>query len=136
MKRLTLKSKIAKKIARSKQQIFLRSDFEKLGGYDQVGRALRQLISDGALVKVGYGLYAKARMNSMTGRPIPAAPRGFRQVAEDSLDRLGVRWMPSKAMQAYLAGSTQIPMNAEVILLDRCNRKIEFENFKLRMSRP
>ena len=56
MKRLSLKSKVATKISRSHREVFLRSDFEKRAGYDQIGRALRQLTADGVLVIVGYGL--------------------------------------------------------------------------------
>jgi hypothetical protein len=36
-----LKTQIDIKIKRSSRSVFLRADFEKLGGYDQIGRALR-----------------------------------------------------------------------------------------------
>ena len=48
------------RISRKKSAVFLRDDFEDMGGYDQVGRALRDLARKGVLVRVGYGLYAKA----------------------------------------------------------------------------
>jgi len=135
MKRLSLKSKVSMKISRSKREVFLRSDFENLAGYDQIGRALRQLTSEGTLLKVGYGLYAKARPNRITGKPMLSAEGGFSQVAEEALSRLGVKWQPSKTVQAYQAGSTQIPANAEVIVLDRFNRRIGTEKFELQMAR-
>jgi len=135
MKRLTLKSKVAKKISRSNREVFLRSDFEKLAGYDQIGRALLQLSSDGVLVKVGYGLYAKARLNRITGKPMLAAKGGFTQVAEEALSRLGVKWKPSKAVLDYQSGSTQIPANAEVIIFERFNRRIATGKFELQMAR-
>jgi len=135
MKRLTLKSKVAKKISRSNREVFLRSDFEKLAGYDQIGRALLQLSSDGVLVKVGYGLYAKARPNRITGKPMLAAKGGFTQVAEEALFRLGVKWKPSKAVLDYQSGSTQIPANAEVIIFERFNRRIATGKFELQMAR-
>lgn len=135
MKRLSLKSKVSTKISRSKREVFLRSDFESLAGYDQVGRALRQLTSEGTLLKIGYGLYAKARPNRITGKPMLSAEGGFSQVAEEALSRLGVKWQPSKTVQAYQAGSTQIPANAEVIVLDRFNRRIGTEKFELQMAR-
>ena len=135
MKRLSLKSKVSTKISRSKREVFLRSDFENLAGYDQIGRALRQLTSEGTLLKVGYGLYAKARPNRITGKPMLSAEGGFSQVAEEALSRLGVKWQPSKTAQAYQAGSTQIPANAEVIVLDRFNRRIATEKFELQMAR-
>lgn len=135
MKRLPLKSKVATKISRSKREVFLRTDFEKLAGYDQIGRALRQLTSDGVLVKVGYGLYARARPNRITGKPMLAAKGGFTQVAEEALSRLGVKWEPSKSVLDYQSGSTQIPANAEVIIFERFNRRLGTEKFELQMAR-
>ena len=135
MKRLSLKSKVATKISRSNREVFLRSDCEKLAGYDQIGRALRQLTSDGVLVKVGYGLYARARPNRITGKPMLAAKGGFTQVAEEALSRLGVKWEPSKSVLDYQSGSTQIPANAEVIIFERFNRRIGTEKFELQMAR-
>jgi hypothetical protein len=134
MKRLSLKSKISTKISRSKREVFLRSDFENLAGYDQVGRALRQLAIEGFLLKIGYGLYAKARPNRITGKPMLSAEGGFSQVAQEALSRLGVKWQPSESVQAYQAGSTQIPANAEVIILERFNRRIGTDKFELQMA--
>jgi hypothetical protein len=134
MKRLSLKSKVCTKISRSKREVFLRSDFKSLAGYDQIGRALRQLTSEGFLLKIGYGLYAKARPNRITGKPMLSAEGGFSQVAEEALSRLGVKWQPSKTVLAYQAGSTQIPANAEVVVLDRFNRRIGTEKFELQMA--
>ncbi|NRA25178.1 MAG: conjugal transfer protein [Oleispira sp.] len=135
MKRLSLKSKVSTKISRSKREVFLRSDFKNLAGYDQIGRALRQLTSEGALLKIGYGLYAKARPNRITGQPMLSAEGGFSQVSQEALSRLGVKWQPSESVQAYQAGSTQIPANAEVIILERFNRRIGTEKFELQMAR-
>ena len=39
-----LKTRVLKRIERKRGDVFLRSDFSDLGGYDQVGRALRQLV--------------------------------------------------------------------------------------------
>ena len=113
----------------------MRSDFNKLAGYDQIGRALRQLISEGSLIKVGYGLYAKARLNRITGNPMLSAKGGFAQVAEEALSRLGVKWELSKSAAAYQAGSTQIPASAELIVFERFNRKIGNDKFELKMVR-
>jgi len=131
MKRNSLKSKVATKISRSKREVFLRADFEKLAGYDQVGRALRQLTKDGVLVKIGYGLYAKSRPNRITGKPMLAAEGGFCQVAEEALSRLGISWQPSRSVREYQAGSSQIPANAEVIINERFNRRIATDKFEL-----
>jgi Transcriptional regulator, AbiEi antitoxin len=50
---------------------FLREDFADLGAYDVMGRELRKLVRDGALVRVGYGLYARAKRSVLSGIPIP-----------------------------------------------------------------
>ena len=40
--------------------VFLREDFRDLCGYDQVGRALRQLVQKGQPLKLGYGIDTRA----------------------------------------------------------------------------
>ena len=54
----TLEARLLKRIDRKRGDVFLRADFGDLGGYDQVGRALRQLVREGRLVRIGQGLYA------------------------------------------------------------------------------
>src|SRR6266545_6270135 len=70
----TLRYKISARIARKKDIVFLREDFADLGGYDQVGRILKNLVRAGKIIKIGYGLYAKAKKSSITGEVIPVAP--------------------------------------------------------------
>lgn len=133
MKHLTLKSRITLKIRRSNKQVFVRSDFRKLGDYDQVGRALRNLETEGEIIKIGYGLYAKARINRLTGKKMLAAEGGFDEVALEALKRLQVNWEPAEAVKAYQSGSTQIPVNTQVVVLDRFSRKIGTDKFKLEL---
>jgi hypothetical protein len=71
MKLETLETKLLKRIDRKRGDVFLRADFDDLGGYDQVGRILRQLVRAGRLVKVGQGLYARARPPMTSGKPVP-----------------------------------------------------------------
>ena len=92
----TLELRIRDKIRKSRRMVFLRDDFAALGGYDQVGRVLRQLEAQGRLVRIGKGLYAKARPNRITGKPMIAAPGGFDQAAKEALNRLGVQWEPAR----------------------------------------
>ena len=60
----TIETRILARIFRMKSSVLLREDFIDLGGYDQVGRALRQLAQKGKILKIGYGLYAKAKISS------------------------------------------------------------------------
>lgn len=133
MRRQTLKSSITLKIRRSNRQVFVRSDFRKLGDYDQVGRALRNLEAEGEIIKIGYGLYAKARINRLTGKKMLAAEGGFDQVALEALKRLHVNWEPADAVKAYQSGSTQVPVNTQVFVSDRFSRKIGTDKFKLEL---
>lgn len=57
----TLESCIRDKIRKSRRMVFLRDDFAALGGYDQVGRVLRQLEAQGQLVRIGKGLPESTR---------------------------------------------------------------------------
>ncbi|HAT1882217.1 TPA: conjugal transfer protein [Legionella pneumophila] len=133
MPRVSLRSRIEKKISRSKRQVFLRSDFEKLSDYDQVGRALKELSREGKLLKIGYGLYVKARINRITGKPMLADEGGFIGISKEALTRLGVKWQYSDAIKFYLTNSTQIPVNAEFVVKSRFNRKIGTDKFTLKI---
>lgn len=135
MTRRSLKAKIETQICQSRQNVFLRRDFAALGKYDQVGRALLALVRTGLLMKIGYGLYAKARLNSLTNKPMLAASGGFNQVAKEALDRIHVKWEPNKAFKEYQKGSTQLPMNASVVVYSRFSRKIGTNRFTLRVSK-
>lgn len=39
-----------------------------------MGRVLLALIKKGKLIKIGYGLYAKAKVSSITGNVVPVEP--------------------------------------------------------------
>ena len=90
MKNSPLKEKVAKRISRSAKEVFLRSDFDDLSGYDQVGRALNQLVSQGELVRIGQGLYTRARSSTVTGKPTIAVLGGFKAASRAALTRFGV----------------------------------------------
>lgn len=132
MKNSPLKQKIALRLKRSKNEVFLRSDFADLGGYDQVGRALKQLVDEGRLVRIGKGLYTRARPSAVTGKPTIAVPGGFKAASRAALSRLGYQWEPDVAEQRYNQDeTTQISASAGVIVQGRLNRKIVFGNQSL-----
>jgi hypothetical protein len=131
MRTETLEFRIRAKIRKSRRTVFLREDFEALGGYDQVGRVLRQLVIQGRLVRIGKGIYAQARKNRITGKLMLSAPGGFDQVAKESLNCLGVQWEPASAEQAYNAGSTQIPARVVVKVKGPFSRSISYGKYSL-----
>lgn len=130
--RKPLDSRIALRVKKTKGNVFVPNDFSDLAGYTQILRALRKQTELGRLVKLGYGVYAKARPNNLTGQPMIAAPGGFTQVAREALEKLGVSWQPSEAEKAYNEGrSTQIPATPMVKVNDRFARKLAYRNTAL-----
>lgn len=123
----TLERKIIRRIARKKTaNVLLRDDFSDLGGYDQVGKVLKKLAEQGKLVRIGYGLYAKTKVSSITGRLIPTAT--LPKLGKEALSRLNVSILPTKAEQAYKEGrSTQVPTGRMIGVKGRVSRKIGYK---------
>lgn len=121
----TLSYKISARIARKKNAVFVREDFEDLGGYDQIGRILRGLARAGKLIKIGYGLYAKAKVSPLTGKIVPIRP--LPALAKEALERLGVKTFPSRLEQDYNTGkTTQVPTGRMIAVKGRVRRKIGY----------
>jgi len=123
--RKPLERRIALRIARSKASVFLRGDFKDLGGYDQVGRSLRRLTAKAKLIRIGYGVYARAVLSPITGQVMPAKP--LPALAAEVLSRLDVETVPSTFAQAYNArSSTQVPTGRVFTVKGRFSRKIGY----------
>ena len=121
----TLAYKIAARIRRKNSLVFVREDFADLSGYDQVGRILRELARKGELIKIGYGLYAKAKKSPLTGQVVPVAP--LPTLAKEALERLGVETAPSRLEQEFNAGrTTQVPTGRLIAVKGRIRRKIGY----------
>lgn len=112
---MTAVDKVMQKLRRSRRYVFERGDFENVASYDQVGRALKQLTDDGVLLKIGYGLYTKARVNSLTGQLMPANPGGADAVLQEVLKKRGVKFGLSSLSEDAISGkTTQIPSQLEL----------------------
>ena len=130
----TIEGRIATRIARKQSPVLLREDFDDLGGYDQVGRALLALTKKGKLIKIGYGLYAKARVSSLTGNIVPVEP--LPTLAQKALDRLGASPRPSRAEFDYQQGrSTQVPTGRLLSVNKRISRTIGYNNIAISYER-
>jgi hypothetical protein len=130
----SLEERLEKRIARKRGDVFLREDFSDMGGYDQVGRALRILVSKGRLMKVGYGLYARTRPSVLDGKPTPT--KGLRELAAEALGRLGIETVPTRMEQAYNAGkTTQVPTGRVIGVRGRVRRRINYNGFPLGYER-
>jgi hypothetical protein len=122
----TLEDRIAYRIARSQGEVFMRKDFSDIADYDQVGRSLRQLVKKGKIVKIGYGLYAKAGVSPLSNRIVPR--RGLRDLATEALNKLKVEVAPSSYDRAYNEGKTsQIPTGRVIGVKGRVARKIGYD---------
>jgi hypothetical protein len=129
----TLEDRLLKRIDRKRGDVFLRSDFGDLGGYDQVGRVLRKIVREGRLVRVGQGLYARARPSITSGEPVPAG--GIATLTE-ALDRVGIKTVPTRLEQAYNAGeTTQVPTGRVVGVTRRVRRRVGYGGINLSFER-
>lgn len=117
---MNIVDRIKRSVANRDDGVFLRVEFERFGSPAQVGRALTQLTNEGALIRLGVGVYAKAKPSVLTGKPIPARP--LEVLAPEVLRKLGITVMPSRLTQDYNAGrSTQLPSG---IVLNTGKRRI------------
>ena len=132
----TLRERIETRIARKRDDVFLTREFSDLSGEDQVLRALRGLVRDGRLVRLGYGVYGRAITSSLSGQPVLYTQNGFAGAARQALNKLGVDWEPTAAERAYNEGrSTQIPVNPVVRVRGRFARHLEYRGTELVLER-
>jgi hypothetical protein len=133
----TLRQRIETRIARRRDDAFLTREFLDLGGERQVLRALRELTDEGKLIRLGYGVYARAEVSSLTNKPMLAGD-GFGPVSRQVLNKLKVPWEPTTAELAYNEGrSTQVPMTPRVRLppRSRFSRKLRYNTMELTIER-
>ena len=128
MKKLCIKDRMIRSIALRKGEVLLRADFDRMGSASQVSRALKMVVSDGKLVRLGYGTYAKPQPRPLSGKPIPRQP--LEALAWEAMERLGVKINLGKALNDYATGSTnQIPMSVTFNTGDRrISRKLVLGN--------
>ena len=128
-----LETRLLKRIDRKRGDVFLRSDFKDLGGYDQVGRVLRGLVKKGVLLKVSYGLYTRAVKSPFSDNPMP--PKGLTTLKE-ALTRVGVEIAQTRLERDYNAGrTTQVPTGRVVAVRGRVRRKIGYNGVNLSFER-
>ena len=121
----TLESKVRYRIKRNKNTVFIPSDFFDLSDRDQVGRVLRSLVKEETLIKIGYGLYARSKVSSLTGKPIPE--KSLPELAREALKVLGVKIQNSSFDGDYQSGNTtQVPTGRVIAVKGRVSRKIGY----------
>lgn len=109
MRKLSIKHRMARSIAVRKGEVIMRGDFRSMGSESQISRALKALITEGRIVRLGYGVYAKARPSSLSGKPVPRAC--LAELAQEALIKMGVNPTLGSAQAAYAEGRTKhVPM--------------------------
>jgi hypothetical protein len=100
-------------------------------------RALRELTDAGRLIRIGYGVYDRAEISPLTGRPMLAARGGLTGAAREALTNLGVAWDLTEWERAYNEGrSTQVPLNPAGHLTKGClSRRFGHAGMPLRIER-
>lgn len=116
-------------------EIVLRSDFEQMASQSQISRLFSDFVKEGRLVRLGHGVFAKARISSLTGKPVPREP--LEVLAEEAFRRLRIDAQPGQAQSDYATGkSTQVPVQATFntgrrrisLVLKLGNRTVRYEN--------
>ena len=129
----TIRSKALHRIQNLPSAVVLRQDLQDLGSDRQVSRALKTLVSEGAVVKIGYGVYAKPKKSTLTNDQY--LPGGFLAVGREALTRLGIQWQVSEAEQQYNLGKTQqVPANPSTKLDARFRRQLSYRGMKMRFE--
>jgi hypothetical protein len=106
---LTIKDRMIRSVSMRRSEIILRSDFERMGSQSQISRVLGDFVREGRLVRIGHGVYAKARMSSLSGKPVPRQP--LEVLASETLRRLNIEASGGQAEVEYTTGmSTQVPV--------------------------
>jgi hypothetical protein len=133
----TLRARIEDRVARkARDTVFLTREFADLSGETQVLRALRGLVHDGRLIRLGYGVYARAIVSRLSGEPLLFNPTGLRGAAREALTKLGVKWEQTESEKAYNEGrSTQIPVNPVLRVRGRFSRRLTDGNAVLVVER-
>lgn len=112
-------------ILKSKCPVFFLSDLVKQGEKSFVIRTLQTMLKKEQLIRVGYGIYVRAKVSSINKKIIPEIL--IREIAIVYLERTGAQVVMTEFERNYNNGtSTQIP-TGRVIGVDRpIKRKISF----------
>lgn len=126
-----LEKRIQYRIKKSKDAVFMLTDFLDLSDRDQIMRALRKLIKAELIIKVGQGVYVKAEKSDITGNSIPII--SLSEIGRIVAQKLKVKTIPNKYELWYNEGkTTQVPTGFIIAVLGRINRKIGFNGVYLK----
>jgi hypothetical protein len=132
----SLQARIENRIAESREYVFLTREFTDLSGRRQVLRALRKIVAEGRLVRLGCGVYGLAFTSGLSEKPVLFHPHGFLGAARTALTKLGVDWEPTEREIAYREGrTTEVPELPAVRIKRRFSRRLRFGQTELVVER-
>lgn len=132
----TLLGKIKLRVKKRKDRAFVLNDFRDFierYDYDQVLRALRILVKEKVLIKIGQGIYAKTKVFS---NGMVTLCSGLSELAEEALKKLGVKTSKSKYWVDYNTDkTTQVPTGRVIAVNKRVRRKISYNGYEIEFER-
>lgn len=132
----SLRYKLEQRINSLPHNVILRSDLADLGGKRQISAAIKQLIEEKKIARVGYGLYAKTEPSPFSDSVLLKGLGGFTAMVQEALNRLEVLWEQSEAEEAYNSGrSTQVPAQSILRLKTRFRRRISYKGMLFKFKR-
>ncbi|NTW52693.1 MAG: S-adenosylhomocysteine hydrolase [Chlorobiaceae bacterium] len=108
---MSIRNRMIRSVSMRQGEIILRSDFDRMGSQSQISRVLSDFVREGRLVRIGHGVFAKARISDLTARPVPREP--LEVLAAETFRRLNIEVDQGRAQRDYASGkSTQVPVQA------------------------
>jgi len=130
----SVKYRILKRIEALPHNAILRSDVSKLANKSRVSYALKSLIKEKKIVRLGYGVYAKMERIKRLNTFVLKAD--FSEMTREVLNRLHVKWEPGIAEKKYNSGtSTQVPVRYPVKIKGNFNRKLSYKDMEFEFER-
>jgi len=102
MSKLSVKERMVRSIALRKGEVVMRDDFKTMGSASQVSRALKALIEDGKIIRLGYGTYAKSRAKQALRQTCGSC--NTCRIRARSIAKLGVTVRLGRAQAEYASG--------------------------------
>jgi hypothetical protein len=95
---------------------------------------LRELVEDGRLVRLGYGVYGRVIVSRLSGKPMLYSRDGFAGVTRQALDKLGVEWERTEAERAYDEGRS-MQVHPVVRVKSRFSRHLRYRDTEFVLER-
>lgn len=122
--------RMKRSITKKKGTVVLTRDFLDFGSKPSVAAALKELVAQRVLCRLGYGVYGKLHYLPELDRY--GLKRPFEGMVEEAFDRLGVEFSIGQARQDYLEGKTnQVPMGVSFLVHGRFARTLALGGLKV-----